>query len=511
MGICNRALILSFASGGHELESGGSVHADNYSIGEYMKSFYFFGAMLLLPVVSGCQIIKPDTAVQSEPPAKILPVDGVYSYQLANGMDVLVQPDHRSPVVVSQVWYKVGGSYEQRVTGVSHALEHMMFKGTPAHPAGEFSDIIAANGGSENAFTGMDYTAYFQRIAADRLELCLQLEADRMRNLVLDENEFKKEIEVIKEERRTRTDDNPTSLTHEHFLAVAYTSSTYGQPIIGWMDDLETMSIQDMRDWYAAWYAPNNATLVVAGDVEPEAVLALAQKYFGPLKPSLLTPPRPRLEVPQQGERRLVVKAPAQVPYLMMGYKVPVLKTLAASEAWEAYALDMLASVLDGGNSSRFSSDLIRGQSIASSAGAGYDLTARQDSLFMLDAAPTGDTTIAQLETALREQIKKIQNQPPSQGEMDRVRVQVMASKVYEQDSVFYQAMQLGTLQTVGLGWQKKADYLKNIQAVTAEQVQAVAKKYLIDERLTVAQLDPLPIDPKQAPRTQKAGDAHVR
>ncbi|MBI3187431.1 MAG: insulinase family protein [Gammaproteobacteria bacterium] len=441
------------------------------------------------------------------------PVNGVYSYQLANGMDVLVKPDHRSPVVVSQVWYKVGGSYEQRVTGVSHVLEHMMFKGTPTHPAGKFSEIIAANGGSENAFTGMDYTAYFQRIAADRLEICLQLEADRMRNLVLDESEFKKEVEVVKEERRMRTDDDPTALTYEHFNAVAYTSSTYGQPIIGWMDDLNTMSIQDMRDWYATWYAPNNATLVVAGDVEPEAVLALAKKYFGPLKPSTLTPPRPRQEVTQQGERRLVVKVPAEVPYLIMGYKVPVLNTLASNNAepWEAYALDVLAGVLDGGNSSRLASELIRGQSIASSAGAGYDLYARQDNLFMLDASPTGDTTVAQLEKALREQINKIQNQPPSQSEMERVKAQVMASTVYEQDSVFYQAMQLGTLQTVGLGWQKKADYLNSIQAITAEQVQAVARKYLTPERLTVAQLEPLPIDPKQPPRMHNAGGGHVR
>ena len=474
-----------------------------------MKSFYFLSAVLLLPVVSGCTIIKPATKAQSEQPATVASVDGVYSYQLGNGMNVLVKPDHRSPVAVSQVWYKVGGSYEQQVTGVSHVLEHMMFKGTSKHPAGEFSEIIAANGGSENAFTGMDYTAYFQRIAADRLEICLQLEADRMRNLLLDENEFKKEGEVVKEERRMRTDDDPVALTYEHFNAVAYTSSTYGQPIIGWMDDLNAMSIQDMRDWYVTWYAPNNATLVVAGDVEPEAVLALAQKYFGGLKSSQLTPPRPRAEVPQQGERRMTVKAPAEVPYLMMGYKVPVLKTVA--EPWEAYALDVLAGVLDGGNSSRLASELIRGQSIASSASAGYSLSARQDSLFMLDASPTGETTVAQLETALREQIAKIQKQPPSQSEMERVKAQVMASNVYEQDSVFYQAMALGTLETVGLGWQKKAEYLKNIQAVTAEQVQAVAKKYLIADRLTVAELQPLPIDPTQPPRMHNAGGSHVR
>lgn len=473
-----------------------------------MKTFYLFGAVLLLPVIVGCQTVKPETAVAPVVVPTVEPVDGVYSYKLSNGMGVLVKPDHRSPVVVSQVWYKVGGGYEQQITGVSHVLEHMMFKGTAAHPAGEFSEIIAANGGSENAFTGMDYTAYFQRIAADRLEICLQLEADRMRNLLLDENEFKKEVEVVKEERRMRTDDDPVALTYEHFNAVAYTSSTYGQPIIGWMDDLNSMRIQDMRDWYATWYAPNNATLVVAGDVKPEAVFVLAQQYFGVLQPSTLNPQRPRAEVAQQGERRLVVKAPAEVPYLIMGYKVPVLNT--AAEPWEAYALDVLAGVLDGGNSSRLASELIRGQSIASSASAGYSLSARQENLFMLDASPTGETTIAQLETALREQIAKIQKQPPSQNEMERVKAQVMASNVYEQDSVFYQAMALGTLETVGLGWQKKAEYLTKIQAVTAEQVQAVAKKYLIADRLTVAQLQPLPIDPTQPPR-HNAGGSHVR
>lgn len=470
-----------------------------------MKQIQLLGTLVLLPWLVGCQVVKQPAQLTPE----VEPVNGVHSYQLDNGMGLLVKPDHRSPVVVSQVWYKVGGSYEQRITGVSHVLEHMMFKGTAKHPAGEFSEIIAANGGTENAFTGMDYTAYFQRIAADRLALCMQLESDRMRNLLLDEREFRKELEVVKEERRMRTDDDPVALMQEQFNAVAYTSSTYRQPIIGWMDDLNTMTIQDMRDWYATWYAPNNATLVVAGDVEPAAVLALAQKYFGVLQPSQLIPPRPRLDVPQTGERRLVVKVPAEVPYLMMGYKVPVLKT--APEPWEAYALDVLAGVMDGGNSSRLSSELIRGQSIASSAGAGYDLSARQDSLFVLNAAPTGETTIAQLEAALLEQITKIQNQPPSQSEMERVKAQVMASKVYEQDSVFYQAMQLGVLETVGLGWQRKDEYLKNIQSVTAEQVQAVAKKYLTPERLTVAQLEPLPIDPKQPPRMHNAGGNHVR
>ena len=431
----------------------------------------------------------------------------VQSFVLDNGMKILVQEDHRSPVVVSQVWYKVGGSYEYAgITGVSHALEHMMFKGTAKHKAGEFSDIIAANGGSENAFTSKDYTAYFQRIASDRLELCLELEADRMRNLILDEGEFKKEIEVIKEERRMRTDDKPTSLTYERFNAVAYLNSSYHQPIIGWMQDLNTMTIDDLRQWYQTWYAPNNATLVISGDVDSKQVFQLAEKYFAPLKPSIIPPLKSRLEVKQQGERRITVKAPAKVPYLIMGYKAPVLNTV--EDEWEAYALEVLAGVLDGGDSSRLTSELVRNKEIASSAGAGYDMYSRQSSLFLLEGTPTKKSSMKKLEQSLIKEIEKIKKQAPSQDELDRVKAQVMASAVYEQDSSFYQAMQLGTLETVGLGWQRKQEYLKKIQSVTPEQVQAVAKKYLINDQLTVAVLDPLPIESRRV-SAPKGGSRH--
>lgn len=433
----------------------------------------------------------------------------VKSFELDNGMKILVKENHRSPVVVSQVWYKVGGSYEhQGITGISHALEHMMFKGTSKHKPGEFSEIIAANGGSENAFTGKDYTAYFQRIASDRLELCLQLEADRMRNLVIEDVEFKKEIEVIKEERRMRTDDNPTSLTYERFNAVAFLNSSYHQPIIGWMEDLNTMTTDNLRQWYKTWYAPNNATLVVSGDVDADQVYQLARKYFGSLEPSLIPELKSRVEVKQQGERRITIKAPAKVPYLMMGYKVPVLKT--ATDNWEVYALEVLAGVLDGGNSSRLTASLVRGKEIASSAGAGYELYGRQSGLFLLDATPSKDITMTNLEQALLDEINKIKNQPPSKKELERVKAQVMAATVYEQDSSFYQAMQLGVLETVGLGWEVKQNYLKKIQQVTAEQVQSVAKKYLVQDQLTLALLDPLPIEAR-VPTKQKGGMRHGR
>jgi zinc protease len=459
---------------------------------------------VLLTALTACQqqaikTVQPEQSADAE----------VKSYMLDNGMKILVKEDHRSPVVVSQVWYKVGGSYEhQGITGVSHALEHMMFKGTENHKPGEFSEIIAANGGNENAFTGKDYTAYFQRIASDRLELCLQLESDRMRNLVIDEAEFKKEIEVIKEERRMRTDDKPTSLTYERFNAVAFLNSSYHQPIIGWMEDLNTMTVENLRQWYETWYAPNNATLMVSGDVKANDVFALAEKYFGPLKTSVIPELKSRKEVKQHGERRITVKAPAKVPYLMMGYKVPGLKTVEQprkDNAWEVYALEVLAGVLDGGNSSRLTSSLVRNKEIASSAGAGYEMYGRQSGLFMLDGTPTKKSSMKKLEQALIQEIENIKLNPPSEKELDRVKAQVMAAAVYEQDSSFYQAMQLGILETVGLGWQVKQDYLKRVQQVTGEQVQAVAKKYLIQDQLTVGLLDPLPIESRTMSKSKGA------
>jgi zinc protease len=432
----------------------------------------------------------------------------VHEYQLENGLKLIVKEDHRAPVVVSQVWYRVGASYEyDGITGVSHVLEHMMFKGTDAHPPGEFSRIISANGGSENAFTSSDYTAYFQRLEKSRLAVSFELEADRMRNLHLQDEEFRKEIKVVMEERRLRTEDKPTALTYEQFNATAFTSSSARIPTIGWMNDLENMELDDLQVWYERWYAPNNAIVVVAGDVEPDAVFKLAKQYFGPLKPEQVVPPKPRIEPPQQGKRSITVRAPAEVPYTIMGYKVPVLKT--AQENWEPYALAVLAGILDGGDSARLTSELVRGSQIATDAGAGYDLYDRQDSLFLLDGTPAGTHTIDEVQQALMQQLQRLKDKPVDADELARVKSRVVADAVYEQDSVFYQAMKIGKLEAIGLDWRLADEYVERINAVTAEQLQAVASKYLVDKYLTVAQLDPLPMESGSKSAQVSAGGAH--
>ena len=427
-------------------------------------------------------------------------------YQLENGLKLIVKPDHRAPVAVTQVWYKVGSSYEYNgITGISHQLEHMMFKGTENLGPNEFSRIIAANGGRENAFTGRDYTAYFQTMEADRVEVSFRLEAERMRKLVIDEAELLKEREVVAEERRMRTEDNPTALTREAFNATAFVNSPYHHPIVGWMSDINHYEADDLRAWYQKWYAPNNATIVVVGDVQPEAVYKLAQQYFGDLKPEVIAVVKPQVEVPQIGMRQIDVQAPAELPYLMMGWKVPVVKT--AEVTWEPYALEMLAGILDGGASARFSRDLVRGKEIATNIGAGYGLFSRLDDLFLVAGTPSKAHTIADLQQAVMQQVEALKTKQVNEQELERIKTQVVANAVYERDSVFYQAMQIGILETVGLDWRLSDDYVKNIQAVTADQVQAVAKKYFINKTLTVAELLPQPLDGKR--RQSTAGGRH--
>lgn len=429
-----------------------------------------------------------------------------HEYKLDNGLKLIVKEDHRAPVMVSQVWYKVGSSYEHNgITGISHVLEHMMFKGTGKYPAGTFSRIIAENGGEDNAFTGPDYTAYFQTMEASRLPVSFELEADRMRNLTLPREEFLKEVQVVMEERRMRTEDNPQALAYERFKAAAYITNPYRNPVIGWMSDLEQLKIDDLERWYAQWYAPNNATLVVVGDVDPEQVLALAKEHFGPLKPGKIEAAKDQPELAQRGIKRLEVHAPAELPYLMMGYKVPVVLTANPGADWEPYALEVLAGVLDGGTSARLESEVVRGDAVATSAGAGYDAYDRLQSLFMLSGTPAKKHTIEDLEAEFRKQLRRLREERVPNDELARVKAQLRAAKVYEEDSIFYQAMQIGSMETIGLSWKETERFYERLDAITAEQVQAVARKYFSDTGLTVAELVPQPIDPANPPATAGA------
>jgi len=430
---------------------------------------------------------------------------------LDNGMKVIVDVDRRAPVVVSQVWYKAGSVDERNgTTGVAHVLEHMMFKGTPAVPAGEFSKRIAAAGGRENAFTSKDHTAYFQTLQKDRLELALQLEADRMANLTLSPEDFAKEIEVVKEERRLRTEDNAQAKLYEALMADAFMAHPYRRPIIGWMDDLQHMTVADARAWYEHWYTPNNATLVVAGDVDPAQVFAWAQKYFGPIASRPLPERKPQTEPEQAGERRLVVKAPAKLPVVALAWQVPRLTDPKAD--WEPYALEILAGVLDGHASARLNQSLVRDKKLATEVDAGYDSVSRGPALFMVDATPAEGQPVSVVEAALKEEIAKVAKEGISDAELSRVKAQVLAGQVFQQDSLFYQAMLIGEWTTAGLNYRDRQTRLDRLNAVTADQVKAVAAKFFVDDHLTVAVLDPQPLpDGRNQSNPSLAGGGHVR
>ena len=413
-----------------------------------------------------------------------------HEFQLDNGLDVLVREDHRAPVITVMVWFKAGSIDEAPYeTGLAHVLEHMMFKGSKRLDAGEFSRTVARFGGSDNAFTSYDFTAYFQQYEASRLPLALELEAERLKNLKIDDESFRRELQVVMEERRQRTDDKPTALAWEKFQAVARPGTGYAHPIIGWRDQLAQLQPQQARDWYDRFYVPGNATLVIAGDVTAEQVRPLVEKFFADL-PRSETPPRPETTLnPPPGERRMTLRLPVRVPALYMSYNVPSLTT--ADHQDDFYALTMLGGVLDGGTSARMESNLVRGQRLAAGLGAGYDGLQRGNGTFTITATPNPAVSLDQLEAAIKAEIEEIAEQPPSEAEMDRVRAGVLAEQIYQRDSVMGQAMELGTLSVLGLDWRLAGQFDDNLEAVTPEQVQQAARKWLVAERSAVAHVIP--------------------
>jgi zinc protease len=318
-----------------------------------------------------------------------------------------------------------------------------------------------------------------------------------MANLVFDKKEFEKEIKVVMEERRWRVEDQPTQLLYETLNSTAFAAHPYRNPIIGWMDDLQHMTVEDAKAWHDRWYAPNNAVMVVTGDVDPERVRQLAEKHFGKIKAKPVPATRPQNEPPQRGVKRLIVKAPAENPYVTLAFKAPTLRNVEKDD--DAHALDVLAAVLDGYDNARLNAKLVRTDRVANSAGAGYSNNARGPVYFILDGVPAKGTTTEQLEKLLRGEVERIAREGVSESELKRVKTQLIASQIYKRDSMVGQAMEIGSMEMTGISHTQIDRIIEKLGAVTAQQVQAVAQKYFGDDELTVATLVPLPLTAKKA------------
>nr|WP_116298587.1 pitrilysin family protein [Cupriavidus taiwanensis] len=459
-----------------------------------------------LPAAAQGVVASPMPAAQTAPAGAT--AHGTTEYRLSNGLRLIVKEDHRAPTVAHQVWYRVGGIDEvSGTTGVAHMLEHMMFKGTPEVGVGEFSKQVAALGGRENAMTNRDFTMYYQQIGKQYLPKMMELEADRMANLVITKDEFEREMKVVMEERRLRTDDSARGTVYEQLLATVYTAAAYRHPVIGWMDDLVNMRVDDVKDWYRHWYVPNNATVIVTGDVRADEVRALAERYYGKLKPRALPARKDQEEPGQKGIKRIWVKAPAENQYMVMAYKVPRLRDV--EKDVDPYALEVLAAVLNGYDNARLTRELVREQRLADDVNVGYDSINRGESLFVLDGTPATGHNTDEIERALRAEIQRIAREGVSPEELKRVKAQVVAGQIYKRDSVFGQGMEIGVSEISEISWRQIDRMLDKIKAVTPAQVQAVAAKYFNDDNLTVATLVPQPIDPNKPKSQAPSGLRH--
>ncbi len=448
--------------------------------------------------------LAPPALAQAAPPTE--------QFKLDNGLTVIVKPDRRAPTAVHMLWVRVGSMDEvDGVSGVAHVLEHMLFKGTADLKPGEFSRRVAALGGRENAFTTRDATGYFQQIPAGKLEEVMKLEADRFAHNRWPDEEFLREIEVVKEERRLRTEDSPRSLMWEVLNAATFQASPYRRPVVGWMSDLMSMTPQDAREFYRKWYVPANAVVVVAGDVEPAQVRRLAEKHYGSIGARPVPTRKPRTEPEQAGVRRIDFKAPADQAYVALAFKVPQLTSFEPGPANdEALALTVLAAVLDGYSGARLDRGLTQGgDRVADSVGAGNGLWGRGPQLFTLDGVPAHGKTTEQVEAALRAEVAKVAREGVSEAELNRVKTRWVASEVYKLDSVMNQARELGSFWIQGLPLDASEQLIRRLRGVTAAQVQAVAAKYFGDDQLTIGVLRPQPLDPNRKPRTPPPGMRH--
>jgi len=423
----------------------------------------------------------------------------VFETVLPNGLKVILLENHKAPLVTFQVWYRVGSRNEAwGKTGLSHMLEHMMFKGTEKVGPEEFSRIIQENGGNVNAFTSSDYTVYFENLSADRVQVAIGLEADRMQNLMLREEDFRTERMVVMEERRLRTEDNPQSVLIEQVMSTAFQTQPYHWPVIGWMEDIARFTLEDLKTYYKTYYNPINALLVVVGDFKKEELLPKIVKAFGSYRKGVAPNQEKDKDPPQIGERRIFVKKEAQLPFLLMGYHAPNLREQ------DSYVLEVIATILSGGKSSRLYQNLVREKRLVLSADADQSLVSRDPSLFTLSADLLPGKEVAEVEKAFYQEIERLQREPVGEKELEKVKNQIEASFIFGQDSIFNQGMLLARHE-IAFSWKAIDDYLPSIRKVTPEDIQRVARKYLIPDNRTVGILIPLP--PKEGKPSPAGGD----
>ncbi|BEP60231.1 pitrilysin family protein [Variovorax sp. V213] len=453
---------------------------------------------------------QPTPAPAASSPAATAPAP--QQFTLANGMTLLVLPDRRAPTAVQMLWVRVGSVDEvDGTSGVAHVLEHMMFKGTKDIKPGEFSRRVAALGGQENAFTTRDYTGYYQQIPVASLEQVMKLESDRFANNQWSDDEFKREIEVVKEERRLRTEDQPRALLGEQQNAAVFTASPYHRPVVGWMSDLDAMTPDDARAFFRRWYVPANAAVVVVGDVDVARVRALAEKYYGGIPARAVPARKPRTEPAQRGIRRIEFKAPAEQAYVSLAFRIPQLESIDAADS-DVWALEVLSAVLDGYTGARLDRALTQGPDrVADSVSAYSGLAGRGPQLFTLVGVPANGKSAEAVEAALRAQVARVAKEGVGEAELARVKTQWVASETYKRDSVMAQARELGSNWVQGLPLDTSARIIAKLQAVTPAQVQAVAARYFGDDQLTVATLRPLPLESKPRGRGFAAPQGELR
>ncbi len=411
-------------------------------------------------------------------PAQALDID-VSEFTLENGMKVIVIPDRRAPVVTHMVWYRVGSADEELgKSGIAHYLEHLLFKGTKRLKPGEFSKIIRLNGGEDNAFTSYDFTAYYERIATDRLELVMDLGADRMANAVFNDKDIKTELEVVKEERRSRTENNPSALLREQLSAATYTAHTYGRPVIGWMSEVEKLTAEDAEAFYRKYYTPSNAALVVAGDVDPAQVHELAIKYYGKLKNTAPTPVRARTQEPTPIAAKRVEMSDPRVasPSIARTYLVPGVNQAAPGES---EALDILGDALGRGSSSYLYSELVTRQKIASQVSSWHHGDTLDGGEISIRLAPAPGVDVKVAEEALDAALHNLLQQGFAEKLVNRARNQLVASNVYAIDSQFRLAYIFGAAFAIGRSVDHTKGWTERIKQVTAQQVTDVARKYI--------------------------------